>query len=803
MTQVLWIAEKKSLVVEAILPSLSGKNDEENRMYIRRGNNHFIWLDGHAFEQAMPDHYLPDDIPKTKTGGKRWRMSDLPIVPEVNAWKIFPKASKKERLVKLKELLKTCDEIVNLGDPDAEGQLLVDEALIYYNNKKPVKRVLINDYNPTKVKESLANVKSNNDPVFQGWYRWGLARSRYDWLFGLNGTRAMTLRGAELGYRGVLPVGSVQTPLLYIIRERDRIIENFKPIPYFTITGNIKHENGLFLANWKAKENQAGLDDADRLIDESIANILVTKMTAKDGTISAYSKVKKEKKPPLPLSMNELSMDGFAKYGYSAQQVLDAAQKLYDTYKVTTYPRSDNRYLSEAQHNEAGAVMTAVMRVRPDLTELLPKLDSSRKSAAFDDKKMEGNPHHGIVPTIPESDVNISSWSEIERRVYDLIVRSYLSQFAENYVYESTKVEILVNDETLVTTGNVPLVQGWKEIYAEVEDDTKAKDEDSQNLPSMRLGDSILCSKCVLNSCKTSPPPRFDDRLLTDAMMNIHRYVIDPTQKKRLKDGDGIGTTATRAGIVQDMKNRELIIPVKAGSKKIMTSTSARSLVDAITPEVKDPAQAAIFKSQLDLVASGELPFDEFILSTVTFVHTMVADAKIANMTLPVTTNNNSAQITGGECQQCKTGTLVQRKGKHGVFWSCTNWNAEPKCTNVLPDLNGKPQLETITCPQCKTGNVKRKIGQYGAFWYCSNWNSEATKCDARFDDQDGKLGDQKKVAFTNSEFLCKVDGCGKPLIKRQGIAKTSKKPYSFFGCSGYPTCKQSYDDVDNKPAYK
>lgn len=796
MAKVLWVGEKKSLAeaVGKVLGNPVSAWDSKGMTHNQVGDNFFVWLDGHAFDQAMPDHYLPDDVPKTGAGRKVWRKSDLPVVPDV--WTLFPKESKQRRLDKLAELLQTCDVVHHLGDPDEEGQLLVDEALLFYGNRKPVKRVLVNDYNETKVRQSLANIRDNNEPMFRGWYKWGLARSHYDWLLGLNCTRAMTLRGRELGFDGLLPVGSVQTPLLYIVYERDRAIETFKPIPYFSLVVHLRHANGVFKANWKAKEDQAGLDDAGRLIDPTVAASLVSKLSGQTGTITAYAKIKKEQKAPLPLSMNELQMEGFARYGYTGQQVLDAGQKLYEVYKVTTYPRSDNRYLSEAQHKEAPAVIAEVFKRRPDLAGLTSVINPARKSDAFNDKKMEGNPHHGIVPTVPDIPVNIASWTEIERNVYDLVVRSYLAQFAPPFEYMQTTVEADIAGERFAASGKTPVAQGWKAVFAEVEDkdddqaDADESDEGKQTLPPMAKGDRAACAKCDQVSRKTTPPTRFDDKLLLEAMMNVYKYVKDEKARKRLKDGGGdgdgagIGTTATRAGIIQELKDRELIVPVKPGAKKLMTSSTARTLIEALPMDVKDPAQAGVFKASLDRVAKGELSYDQFIADTVDWITTIVQAASNLTMKLPLAAG---AVV----CPKCKGGQLRRKDGgDKGAYWYCANWNREPdKCDARFQDVNGKPLLVSAACPKCKTGNLRRKDGAKGIFWFCSNWNREPDKCDARYDDKLGKPDTAPKPVYK----------C--PSCKEGSLRSISGDNGKFWGCSRYSEgCKTTYPDKLGKP---
>lgn len=807
MENILCIAEKMSLAEAAgkviaemrgVKPEFEWGDASKAKQFNQVGNIKFVWLDGHAFEQAMPDHYLPSDVPLNGKGAKIWRAQDLPVIPR--KWEIFPKSQKARRLAIVEEALSRCDLVYHMGDPDEEGQVLVDECLQFYGYKGPVKRILINDYNATKVKAALANIRDNNEPMFRAWYMWGLARSHYDWLLGLNGTRAMTLRGRELGFDGLLPVGSVQTPLLYIVRERDRLIENFKPIPYYTLSAMLKHAGGAFRANWKAKDDQIGLDPEGRLIDAAIAAGLVQRLTGKTATITAYSKTKKQKKAPLPLSMNELQMDAFSKFGYSGQQVLDAGQQLYEVYKVMSYPRSDNRYLSEAQHAEAPAIMEAVFKLRPDLAALRPELDAARKSDAFNDRKMEGTPHHGIVPSIPEIPVDMTSWTQVERNLYEMVVRSYLAQFAAPYEFEQTAVDAELDGEVFAASGRTPIAQGWKAVYAEVEEEEKAESDDAddagtQTLPAMAKGDAAACEKCEQTSRKTKAPPRFDDKMLIDCMMNVHKYVTDEAARKRLREGDGIGTTATRAPMIQDMKDRQLFVPVKAGSLKLMTSAAARALIDALPLDVKDPAQAGVFKASLDRVAKAGRPdeaYTAFLTQTAEWVTGIVKQAKTLTMKL--------SAAPGEACPKCSTGRLRRVNGKNGAFWSCSRWNAEPeKCDATFPDQGGKPQLvapKPAGCPECS--KPLRKInGKNGAFWGCTGY---AEGCKVSFPDKKGAPDFDRKPKTERAPIsvIHKCMSCGEGLSRRPG---KPGKPH-WWGCSGFPKCKQTYQDVDGKPNY-
>lgn len=778
MEKVLWVAEKKTQLTEGIFPVLPGVNEDEGKGWVRRGGHWFVWLDGHALQLATPDTYLPDDIPRTAKGRKVWRQQDLPIIPASSQWKLVADPRKQPRLSKLKELLRWCDVVHHLGDPDPEGQLLVDEVLEFYGCHRPVKRVLINDYNRSKVQESLANVRDNQESVFRGWSLWAQARSRYDWLVGMNGTRAMTLRGQVQGMNGVLPVGSVQTPLLYIVRERDRVIENFKPEPYLTLSAVFSHANGSFKARWKPRENQAGLDEQGRLIDGELGGILVKRLQGQPGQLSKYQVAEKAKKPPLPLSMNELQLEGFSRYGYTAQEVIDAAQVLYDTYKVATYPRTDVRYLSEAHHSEAGAVISAIGVISPELSPLMGDLDPLKKSAAFDDKRMktptgEPTPHHAIIPTIPESPVDSASWTPCERNVFDMIARAYLAQFAADFIFKATEVHVLVEGETFTASGTTPVSPGWTAIYTEpapVDGVEPEVDPDAnQKLPEMAQADEVDCLSCEQTNRMTAPPPRFDDNMLLDAMKNVHRYVPDEELRKRLKEGQGIGTQATRGPMIAEMKCRELFIPVpKGGKKKLMTSPAARNLIDALPLSVKEPTQAGLFKSALDQVAGGELSMAAFMAQTEEFVRTIVSNANTVEMAVsPI------EAATDVPCPVCK-GSMVVSHAKH----TCSNCTFELKHTiagRALSDTEIQTLLTKHATRELKGFFSKAKNKKFAARLVV---NKETQKVEFSFEQSPTPAS--VAAATTPASLTSKCPKCSEPLEYKTRVFACSSSSCNF-----------------------
>lgn len=675
----LYIAEKPSLAKDVM--NVLGERALRNGPAYKVGDDYFVPLKGHILQQAMPDAYLPEEVPLTKSGKKVWRAEDLPIVP--CEWQLVPREDTVDILEAIRVLLGQVHEVVHLGDPDAEGQLLVDEILGYLGNTLPVRRLLVNDGNPTQVRKALADMRSNDEPAFRAWHRWALARSYYDWLFGLNGTRAATCRARALGFDQVLTVGSVQTPMLQIVAERDAQIENFRPEPYFLLSAQLQHAKGSFKARWRALDDQPGLDEAGRLVDADVADTLVETLKNAKAEVSLYERKPARELSPLPLSQNELQMEACRLFGCTAKEAEGAAQMLYDRYKLITYPRTENRYLSESRHEEAPDVLEAVVANRPDLADLIGSADLALKSRAFSDKAMAGNPHHGIVPTVGRA--HVATLSPLEQQIYDLVVRYYLVQFFEPATFMQTSIEVACEGHRFTAGGRTPVSSGWRAVLkqqSQEEQPTQASaDDDVQMLPELAVGDPLLPTHVDLQSKVTEPPKRFSEETLIAAMVDLHKYTDDPAAKARLKEGKGIGTSATRAGIIAEARDRGFLVPAKDSKKRFMTSESARVLLAALPASVKDPTVAGMFKIALDAVADGEMTFDAFMRRTEQWVTRIVAAIGVAPMNL-----------SGAKpCPVCNAGHLRRISGKDGFFWGCSNYQAQPPCKASYPDANGAP----------------------------------------------------------------------------------------------------------------
>lgn len=682
----LFIAEKPS-VAKAIAAELGQTG--KGKGYIQCGNDKVTWFFGHMLEQADPDTYTAADAPRAENGKKIWRIEDLPIIPE--EWQYNARDDAQEQLSIVASLYAEADEIVHAGDPDREGQLLVDQPVkLLFGNNKPVLRYWCSALDSTSVKRGLNALKDNKN--YAGLANAAEARGRADWLIGMNFSRAFTLRALRGGSRALLTVGRVQTPTLNLVVMRDRLIEGFKAIPFHGIRAAFKHEGGQFLADWKPSEDQEGLDEEGRLTNTAVADALVKSLSGQDGKITSYKQEPKTKSQPRSLSLTDITVLASRQFGYSAATVLTTCQSLYETHKITSYPRTDCAYLPESQFADAPAILEALKSVVPELESLIDGANPKIKSKTWDDDKVTA--HHGIVPTVKV--VDASKLSSEERAIHNIIVRYYLAQFYPVHEYLKTTVELDVAGEYFSAHGNVVTKNGWQDAFNidasndSEEGNSDGEDVGSQSLPRMKTGDQAACLKALRRDSKTKPPGRFTEGSLTQAMENIHKYVDDKEHKKMLRDGDGIGTSATRSSIIEELKRRNFL----ADKGKALVSTElGRSMIDALPEVVKSPVLTAMYERMLLGIEQGTGDMNAFMEKQEALIRDQVAKA-----------NQGSVKIAGAKqaakvstvnfCTQCKKG-LIRRDGKkpNTHFWACSGY---PTCTASFPDFKGKPNLTKV-----------------------------------------------------------------------------------------------------------
>jgi DNA topoisomerase-3 len=558
---------------------------------------------GHMYEQAEPDHYLSADVPLNAKGKKIWRTQDLPIVPVT--WLMKARSDGKAQLAKIKELLKTADEVINAGDPDREGQLLIDELLAEMKYKGPVKRLWLPSLTVEGVRKSFSQMKANSEykPLSDS----AMARSHADWLVGMNLTRAWTLKSGSL-----ISVGRVQSPTLALIVRRDLAIENFKSSDYFDMQAKISHGQGQFMAKWRpVSTDVAGFDENGRLVSKQVADSLIAK--SGDAKITEYTSTPKKRVSPLPYNLAALTKVGSSKYGMSAKAVLDAAQELYDG-GYTSYPRTNCQHLGMDQHGTVG-------RVAEGLSKLFGvKTDANLKHPAFNDKEVTA--HTAIVPTGKA----VAGVSGNAAKLYDMIAKSVVAMFVAPEEYLAVAVTVDVSGENFVATGKQVTSTGWTAIYGKEDQDEDVVQEPV--LPLMKVGD-FATATVNAKATKTKPPKRFTEGTLTTAMEKVYSYVEDPSARAKLKETSGIGTDATRVNIIETLKKRDWI---RVEGKNIISTADGRVVIAALPPELTDPVTTALWEDQLSLIEAGTLPRAQFEAEIVEFVKKQIAAA--ANSTI-------------------------------------------------------------------------------------------------------------------------------------------------------------------------
>ncbi|CNI87843.1 DNA topoisomerase III [Yersinia enterocolitica] len=605
----LFIAEKPSLAraIADILPKPHRRGDG----FIACGNDQMVtWCVGHLLEQAQPDAY--------DSRYARWSLADLPIIPE--KWRLQPRPSVSKQLNVIKQLLQQADEVVHAGDPDREGQLLVDEVLDYLDlvadKRQNVRRCLINDLNPQAVERAVERLRYNREfiPLCVS----ALARARADWLYGINMTRAYTILGRNAGYDGVLSVGRVQTPVLGLVVRRDEEIEDFIPKDFFEVKAHIvTPADERFIAQWQPSDScESYQDEEGRLLHRPLAEHVVNRITGQPAFVTSYNDKRESETAPLPFSLSTLQIEAAKRFGLSAQQVLDICQRLYETHKLITYPRSDCRYLPEEHFAGRHSVLNAISIHQADLLPL-EVMDSDRRNRCWDDKKVDA--HHAIIPTARASKVNLTT---DEGKVYRLVAQQYLMQFCPDAQFRKCVIELDIAGGKFIAKARFLAEAGWRTLLG-----SKERDEENEGapLPVVEKGAELLCERGEVVERQTQPPRPFTDASLLSAMTGIARFVQDKELKKVLRATDGLGTEATRAGIIELLFKRTFLF--KKG-RYIHASPAGRALIHALPDIAARPDMTAHWESTLTQISEKNCRYQDFMQPLVATLQDLISQAK-------------------------------------------------------------------------------------------------------------------------------------------------------------------------------
>ena len=725
-------------------------------------NKKIMATNGHMMMLLDPEEYDP--------ALKTWSLSNIP-------WQNFkikkkPNPEKAAQFKVLLELIAGADSIIHAGDADDEGQLIVDEILEYAKWKGSVKRVYITDNTAGGVKKAYANMIDNNLKVTDGYA--AEARSIADQNFGYMMTRLYTCLAQERGYVGTLTVGRVQTALRGLVVRRDREFEAHSKAYYYTVTGSFNIDNVSFNANYQVNPINDPVDDKNRIIDKDYANNLATKVTGKPAKILAISTTKKQTPPPLPFNKAEITAAAAKKFKIKLDLIDKTLEDLRLVHELITYGRSDSRYLSDEIFADSPLRLQSVAKNSADLAPIISKTDTTIKSKAFNNKLCVV--HHGIIPT--EKLADISKLSSIERNMYLFIAQSFIAQFLPNHQYDQTNATIEVEDYKFTASSKLITVNGWKDVFTEVEIEESELDEeaDSSGLQSISNGSLGLCNKGTTNNKETKPRPRYTLPTLVKDINSIAKYCKDEKIKSLLQDKDkdnpdlhgSIGTPATQNGIIKECFANGFLIEDAKGN--ILSAPICRDLHDLLSEQFTMPDLTALWYEQQKLIAAGKLTVSKFTADVFDFLGKEIAKVKAEGIKLNI-------EIIA--CPKCGR-ALRKQKGQYGDWWGCSGYQSG--CDARYKDNNGKPVLTEADkpqakvtgkkCPECGSDIVER-VGKFGPFETCSNY----PKC---------KWTPPKAERPKAEDSGKKCEKCGSDMVKRKKKDGTGE----FLACSGFPKCK-------------
>lgn len=650
------IAEKPMLARD-IARAITGKNVSETAHLPITGNGYTVCAcAGHLLELVEPDAIDPK-------WGKPWSLDVLPV--EVHNWPKEPTEDKKSLVEEIAGLLETCDSVIAAGDPDDEGQLIVDELLDYLGYTGKVERVYVNDNIEKNIVKAFDNLVPNDS--CRGAGNAAYARQMADMCFGVNETRLATKR---LG--GLFTVGRVQTPTLGLVVMRDNAIEHHVTRKFYELSARGTSDAGALTFKFKpGKELLAG---EKHLFDTDALEALKDKLDGRDLPFETTVS-KKQENPPLPYNLTVLLSDMSRRFGFTAAKTQQITQDLRDKYKAITYNRSDSQYLKEEHREQAPAVLSQSME---NLGVSWP-LDYSLHSKAFNDGNVTA--HHGIIPQ--EAKAPVSKMTTDEAKVYTAICERYAMQFLPPAVYDVSESTADVDGGSLVLTAKRLVDAGFKAVFGNVSDESDGADSDSEN-PLVPEGSHTLDGiSCAIDEKETTPPKPYTEGTLIADMASIAKYVKDPEIREILKRKDdgkkgehgGIGTTATRSSIIENLKNRGYLEERKG---KVRATDKAKAFYALLPPEIRGADVTARWWLIQQDIADGKADVNALQDSVIeVFNHhreTAYVGASIAG----------AGKAVVGKCPKCGKDVV-----KTGTIYACSSIRNEKQEDGTWKEVAG------------------------------------------------------------------------------------------------------------------
>jgi DNA topoisomerase-3 len=653
------LAEKPSVARE--IARVMGARDK-HKSYMEGPKYIVTWALGHLVGLAEPEDYDK----KYAT----WNLEDLPILPERTKLKVLRETNHQYKAVQ--QLMKRQDvgELIVATDAAREGELLARWIMQMAQWKKPFKRLWISSQTDKAIKDGFASLKPGSQ--FDRLYESARCRAEADWMIGLNVTRALTVR-----FNAQLSAGRVQTPTLGMIMDRENEINGFRSEEYETLTADF----GDFQAVWRASGGDS------RVFDKQDMQQLKARVEGRKGSIAQVKKSEKVEPHPLAYDLTELQRDANRKHGFSAKQTSNVLQRLYEQHKLVTYPRTDSRYLTSdmtgtlKERLESVAVGPYASLARP----LLRKNLNVTKRIVDDSKVTD---HHAIIPT--EQTVLLNQLSPEERKLYDLIVRRFISLFYPAARYDSVAVTVQVGKDSFHVKGTTVKDSGWREVYGgDYTDDEDERSDDAGDheralLPDLQQGQSVTLQRCHIKSGRTMPPKRYTEAALLSQM-----------------EKHGLGTPATRADIIEKLVSSDTI---DRQGNSLHPTGKGKQLIELAAPQLRTPELTARWEAELERIARGQGKPGPFLDGIRSMAKELVSTVKSSKA------EYKPHNVTNSHCPDCNA-KLLEKKGKRGKFLVCPTEDCGYRRSN-------EKRLSNRRCAQCHK-KMEIKEGKAGLYVQC------------------------------------------------------------------------------------
>lgn len=657
----------KSLVI-AEKPSVG--RDIARVLQCKQGGNGFLegkdyvvtWALGHLIELADPESY--------GSQWKEWKLETLPMLPEKLEIQVIKKTGRQYQTVKTQMCRKDIGEIIIATDAGREGELVARWIIQKAGVKKPMKRLWISSVTDKAIREGFAHLKDARE--YQKLYEAAVARAEADWLVGLNATRALTVK-----HNAQLSCGRVQTPTLAMIAKREAQIKAFQPKEYY----GMKVKGSGVIWNWRSKKNNS----TSTFSKEEIEKVLEQTRNEK-AVIKEVKKKQQKSYAPQLYDLTALQQDANRMYGFSAKQTLDYMQRLYEHYKVVTYPRTDSRYLTK------DIVDTLKERIKacqngnyaPICRQLLKTPLTGNKSFVNDSKVSD---HHAIIPT--EQGINLSELEYGERKIYELVVSRFLAVLLPPCIYQQTEVTALCAGEYFIVKGKIIEQLGWQEIkmsevaMEELEEDSEEKF--TEGMPEFTEGQQIVFAEGKITTGKTKPPVPFTEATLLAAMENPVGYMEsnDKELKKTLGETGGLGTVATRADIIEKLFHSFMI---EKRDKYIHLTSKGKQVLELAPKGLTSPELTARWEQELSDIAKGKGKKKDFEAEIRSYTVDIVKDITASAKTY------RHDNLTNKKCPECGK-LMLEVNHKNGRMLVCQDRECGYRKT--------LSRVTNARCPQC------------------------------------------------------------------------------------------------------